>query len=147
MSKANLSLGILYYEKGYYEQALPCLKKAWERGPRGLYPALALSHLFILGGEIEQALPFCEGLLKALDLPGNHELRQVADLGRLYYLISKELLARREFSCHEIAYKVGHLLTKGDPDPLLAMADEASRMGEAEASGRILRFIESAMRD
>lgn len=113
--KATLNLGILHYEKGRYEKALPYLGKAWEQNPQGLYPALALSHLLILEGAIEQAVPLCEGLLKELRLPVRRELRKAADLGLLYHLISKELLARREFACHEIARRAGHLLAGDAP--------------------------------
>lgn len=140
---ALMNLGVLHYQEGHHDKALPCLKKAqgFAKG-MGLYPALALAHLLVQAGEIEEAVPVCSRLLRDLRLPDNHDLKRVSDLGVLFYLISKELLARREFACHEIAYLVGHLLAQGRPDPLLEIADEAFRLGEAEAGGRILRFIE-----
>ncbi len=140
---ALLNLGVLCYREGRGEEALSCLKKAQGlAGDPGLYPALALAHLLVQAGDIEGAVPVCSRLLSGLRLPDNHDLKRVSDLGFLFYLISKELLARREFACHEIAYRVGHLLAEGRPDPLIEIADEAFRLGEAEAGGRILRFIE-----
>ncbi len=143
-SDVSLNLGILYYREGRHEEARPHLEKACAAEQAGLYPMLALSHVCARTGEIERIVPLCGRLLRSLDLPDHHQLERVSDLGHLFYQISREFLHRRDLTCHEIAYRVGHLLAGQYPAPLLAMAEEAIRMGENRAGRGLLRFIEDA---
>lgn len=130
---AIINLGILYYQMNEYKDAAPFLKRATEIDPDHVYAMLALSHIYLKMSEIEKIVPLCERLLCKLSFPRRREssyikgfsIESVSNLGHIFFLISKTLLSRKNHASHEIAFQIGHVLTRGDPKPLFEIVEQA----------------------
>ena len=137
----NLNLGLFYFKDKGYMKSIDYLLKASSHFPENIYLHLALARGYVETGEIEVMVGVCENTLNLLDLPAQKKLESIKDLGLFYYVISKELLKRKDFASYEIAYQIGHLLAHDDPTPLLELSEEAFLMGEPEAGKKVLDYV------
>ena len=78
---STAELALIYYKDKQYEKALTLYRQQWNEGNRTLFVVQPLSELYLLFGELDEAIGLIKGFLK--DNPDSVTARR--HLGTLYY--------------------------------------------------------------
>ncbi|MFA5182750.1 MAG: glycosyltransferase [Syntrophales bacterium] len=140
--KAFLNLGLLLFQHSRYHEALPFLQRTLAADPGDIHISLALAKTALATGNIEEMLPPCDGLLKALSIPGEHTLDSLSDLADLYLTIAAALLDKGQLQAFETAVDIGLRLGPGNTAIIARLSRAALAM---ERRGTAAMLLESGL--